>query len=76
MGAMKHERQKAVYILRIWQEPSQLTPPGEWRGSLRALDGQGEWMFKSAAELWQRLVENPTPSLPAKAAPEDPHPRG
>lgn len=53
---MKNNRREITYLLRIWQEPSDLTPPGEWRGVLRTLNGRQERMFKSAEELWEYLI--------------------
>jgi hypothetical protein len=62
---MNKKRQEITYILRIWQEPSGLTPPGEWRGTLRSLDGRPERLFKSAEELWDLLIHSPVPPQPA-----------
>mgnify|MGYP001105413558 CR=1 FL=1 len=53
---MDKKRCEALYILRIWREPSDLAPPGEWRGVLRSPDGRREWFFKSAEELWALLT--------------------
>ncbi len=39
-------RRESTYILRIWQEPSEVSPPGEWRGLLRSLDGRQERLFQ------------------------------
>jgi len=58
---MKRERCAQAYILRIWREPSDLAPPGEWRGTLRSADGRREWHFRSAQELWALLVREELP---------------
>lgn len=60
---MKKRRHEATYILRIWQEPSELVPPGEWRGLLRSLDGRQEVLFKSSDELWEHLVQSQVPDV-------------
>jgi hypothetical protein len=60
--SMKRKRCAQVYILRIWREPSDLAPPGEWRGTLRSADGRREWHFRSAQELWGLLVEESSSS--------------
>ncbi len=56
---MDKKRFEFSYILRIWQEPSQMSPPGEWRGILCPLDGRPEKFFKSAQELWELLINDP-----------------
>jgi len=61
---MKKPRHEITYILRIWQEPSELSPPGEWRGLLRSLDGRQERLFKSAEELWNLLLQSEAPTSP------------
>ncbi|MEW6286291.1 MAG: hypothetical protein AB1509_08680 [Chloroflexota bacterium] len=55
---MSKPRREITYILRIWQEPSDISPPGEWRGVLRSLDGSQERLFKSAHELWNLLIQS------------------
>ncbi len=69
---MKNNRREITYILRIWQEPSDLAPPGEWRGVLRSLDGRQERLFKSADELWDYLIRSEAPTQPGMAKPEIP----
>ncbi|MBI4760594.1 MAG: hypothetical protein ACOYYF_02280 [Chloroflexota bacterium] len=59
---MSKPRREITYILRIWQEPSEVSPPGEWRGVLRSLDGSQERLFKSAEELWMLLVQSESPT--------------
>ena len=56
MALMIDSRLHSTFLLRIWREPSQLAPPGEWRGSLRRLDEPQEKFFKSPEQLWQHLV--------------------
>ena len=53
---MKRQRKTASYLIRVWQEPSQWQPPGEWRVSAHPLEGGGEVFFKSAADLWRYLT--------------------
>ncbi len=65
---MNGKRCEHTYILRIWREPSELAPPGEWRGTLRSPDGRREWHFRSAQELWAFLI---TEALPPPA--DQPH---
>lgn len=55
---MSKPRREVTYVLRIWQEPSEVSPPGEWRGVLRSLDGRQERLFKSAEELWWLLTQS------------------
>jgi len=55
---MDRKRRESTYILRIWQEPSELSPPGEWRGVLRSMTNGQERFFKSAQELWDLLMRN------------------
>lgn len=62
-------RREITYILRIWQEPSEISPPGEWRGVLRSLDGSQERLFKSAHELWQLLIQSEAPTEPGMTKP-------
>lgn len=69
---MNTKRRETTYLLRIWQEPSDLAPPGEWRGVLRSLDGQQEWLFKSAQELWDLLTRGEAPTQTGKEKPEIP----
>ncbi|MBO9371605.1 MAG: hypothetical protein J7575_11080 [Chloroflexi bacterium] len=57
---MNKKRRETTYILRIWREPSDLAPPGEWRGVLRSPDGRRQWFFKSAEELWALLTHGET----------------
>ncbi len=64
-------RREMTYILRIWQEPSEVSPPGEWRGVLRALDGSQERLFKSAEELWRLLIQSKAITDPETMKPED-----
>ncbi|MBI5824692.1 MAG: hypothetical protein HZB18_11735 [Chloroflexi bacterium] len=59
---MSERRKTASFLLRVWQEPSEWQPPGEWRISVRPLQGGGETLFKSAAELWNYLINEDTPS--------------
>jgi hypothetical protein len=66
---MKKNRREITYILRIWQEPSDLAPPGEWRGVLRSLDGRQERFFKSAQELWDLLIQSEAPTQPGMLKP-------
>ncbi|HXF68657.1 MAG TPA: hypothetical protein VNK89_02525 [Thermoflexus sp.] len=61
---MTKPRREATYILRIWREPSEVAPPGEWRGVLRSLDGRQERFFKSAEELWRLLTQSEVPADP------------
>ncbi len=68
---MNTKRREITYILRIWQEPSDLAPPGEWRGVLRSLDGRQERLFKSAQELWDLLTREASPQT-GKEKPEIP----
>lgn len=53
---MKRQRKTASYLIRVWQEPSQLQPPGEWRVTARLLEGSEEILFRSAADLWRYLT--------------------
>ena len=53
---MNEKRKTASYLIRVWQEPSQLQPPGEWRVTARLLEGGGEVLFRSAADLWRYLT--------------------
>jgi len=58
-GTMMNPARKPVsFIVRIWCEPSKLTPPGEWRGDIRLLDNSQRRMFKSAEELWEYLLQH------------------
>ena len=59
---MDKKRCEALYILRIWREPSDLAPPGEWRGVLRSPGGRWQGFFKSAEELWDLLTRGEAPS--------------
>lgn len=68
---MTKPRREATYILRIWQEPSEASPPGEWRGVLRSLDGSQERFFKSAEELWRLLIQSEAPTDPGTIKAED-----
>ncbi|MCS6994962.1 MAG: hypothetical protein N2117_11385 [Anaerolineales bacterium] len=68
---MSKPRREITYILRIWQEPSDAAPPGEWRGVLRSLDGRQERLFKSASELWRLLIQSEAPTDPGTMKPED-----
>ena len=68
---MKKQRRELIYILRIWQEPSEISPPGEWRGVLRSLDGRQERLFKSAQELWNLLTQSEARTDPGTMRPED-----
>ncbi|MBI5946426.1 MAG: hypothetical protein HY864_18850 [Chloroflexi bacterium] len=60
---MNPVRKPVSFIIRIWCEPSQLTPPGEWRGDIRMLDDSQRRMFKSAEELWDYLIQQDSQSL-------------
>ncbi|GEM_PF-3146947 len=53
---MKNQRKITSFVIRVWQEPSQLQPPGEWRISVRPLAGGVETLLKSAADLWRYLT--------------------
>lgn len=68
---MTNSRREITYILRIWQEPSEVSPPGEWRGVLRSLDGSQQRLFKSAEELWHLLTQNEVPNNPGTTKTED-----
>lgn len=70
---MSRPRRKITYILHIWQEPSEVSPPGEWRGVLRSLDGRQERLFKSAEELWQLLLQSESATDAGTMKPEDLH---
>jgi len=68
---MAEPRRAAVYVIRIWQEPSHLVPPGEWRGSLRPIDGSQSVLFKSAEELWRHLTgESTSPAGSTETGPD------
>ncbi|MEJ5225342.1 MAG: hypothetical protein WHV44_12870 [Anaerolineales bacterium] len=54
---MKPKRREKTYLVRIWQEPSTLLPPGEWRGSLRQLHTNAEHVFKTPEDLWAHLTD-------------------
>lgn len=56
---MKPNRHERTYLVRIWQEPSALLPPGEWRGSLRQLNTSVEHVFKTPEDLWAYLTDPP-----------------
>lgn len=68
---MSKPRREMAYILRIWREPSEVSPPGEWRGVLRSLDGSQERLFKSAEELWRLLIQNKALTDSEAMKPED-----
>lgn len=53
---MNERRKAASFLIRVWQEPSQWQPPGEWRVSAHPLEGGGEVLFNSANELWRYLT--------------------
>ena len=53
---MSDPRRSAVYVIRIWREPSRLAPPGEWRGTLRSVDGTRNVGFRTPDELWRILT--------------------
>lgn len=59
---MNEKRKAASFLIRVWQEPSEWQPPGEWRISARPLEGGGELLFKSAAELWKYLTDENIPA--------------
>jgi len=63
------KRRQITYIVRIWQEPSELAAPGEWRGVLRSLDGRRQWFFKSAEELWDLLTRGEAPAETERGKP-------
>jgi len=58
MVSMIVSRLHSTFIIRVWCEPSELAPPGEWRGTLRRLNASEEIPFKSAEELWRHLLES------------------
>jgi hypothetical protein len=66
---MNKKRRETTYIVRIWQEPSELAAPGEWRGVLRSLDGRRQWFFKSAEELWDLLTRGEAPAETKRGKP-------
>lgn len=68
---MTKPRREITYILRIWQEPSEAAPPGEWRGVLRSLDGSQQRLFKTAEELWRLLIQSEAPTDPGSMKTED-----
>lgn len=68
---MTKPRHETIYILRIWQEPSEIAPPGEWRSVLRSLDGSQERFFKSAEELWRLLIQSEAPTDPGTIKAEE-----
>ncbi|MFN8399699.1 MAG: hypothetical protein U0X74_06780 [Anaerolineales bacterium] len=59
---MNEKRKTASFLIRVWQEPSEWQPPGEWRVSARPMEGGGELLFRSAAELWRYLTDENTPN--------------
>ncbi len=59
---MNEKRKTASFLIRVWQEPSEWQPPGEWRVSARPMEGGGELLFRSAAELWRYLTDENTPT--------------
>ena len=63
---MNERRKAASFLIRVWQEPSQWQPPGEWRVSAHPLEGGGEVLFNSATELWRYLThaESQIPIVP------------
>jgi photosystem II stability/assembly factor-like uncharacterized protein len=40
---MNKKRRETTYIVRIWQEPSELAAPGEWRGVFKSTNGGATW---------------------------------
>lgn len=44
-------RQQHLFIVRVWQEPSQLQPPGQWRGSVEHVPSGQRLYFASMNDL-------------------------
>lgn len=65
---MVDPRRSAVYVIRIWREPSRLAPPGEWRGTLRSVDGARNIGFRTPDELWRILTVTEETMLDAPSA--------
>jgi hypothetical protein len=36
------ERPEHLFVVRLWQEPSRVAPPGQWRGSVEHATPEGE----------------------------------
>jgi hypothetical protein len=38
------DRPQHLFVVRLWQEPSQTAPPGQWRGSAKHV-ASGEYVY-------------------------------
>jgi len=51
------ERPEHLFVVRLWQEPSRVTPPGQWRGSVEHVTHEGgERTYFASLEEMNRFM--------------------
>jgi hypothetical protein len=50
------ERPEHLFVVRLWQEPSLVTPPGQWRGSAEHVPSGQRGYFITLEELNQFIL--------------------
>ncbi len=48
---MVANRQQHLFIVRMWQEPSEAAPPGQWRGSVEHVSSGQRFYFSALNDL-------------------------
>ena len=49
-------RSEHLFVVRVWREPSQAAPPGQWRGAVEHVSTGQRIYFASLAELNQFML--------------------
>lgn len=52
---METKRNEQVFMVRIWQEPSDMIPAGVWRGSVKHIPSDKQTYFSSIEDLLRFL---------------------
>lgn len=58
------DRLQHLFVVRIWQEPSEAVPPGRWRGSVEHVPSGQRRYFASLGDLNQFMTNQLTDSRP------------
>jgi hypothetical protein len=51
MAVNRVDRLQHLFVVRMWQEPSEVAPPGQWRGSVEHVPSGERLYFASIEDL-------------------------
>jgi len=64
-------RSQHLFVVRLWQEPSQAAPPGQWRGSAEHVPSGEHIYFAALADLSGFISRQIEPASAGESAEPD-----